>query len=152
MKRIMLAAILASACGGGSSSAEGADPGETSGDEASGLEQTCVAFFTRQRECRAEFVPALVDLRVRLDRPLGIAARVETEGRDAIVAEANTEYDGDSTDEAIAAQCQGIAAEAAAEAESAQAGFATCVEQADCASFVPCDLALLEEHWNQGGE
>ena len=68
--------LLVIGCGGGSSDTQSAEGSETSGDETSSANHdTCVAFFTHQRECGDDFLPALVALRVRLDRPAGIAAQ-----------------------------------------------------------------------------
>jgi hypothetical protein len=43
---------------------------------------TCVAVLQRMRACSEPFIPALVDLRVRYDRPAGIAAAAAAEGHD----------------------------------------------------------------------
>jgi hypothetical protein len=144
-RTLALVVVLLAGCGGGGSSASNDTTGtETSGDEASasGMD-TCVAFFTRQRECREEFLPGLVALRVRLDQPPGIAAR-DAQEHDALLAEAGTEFDSDSSDESIQANCEGIMAEP--DAAQAAEGFGACLQQAECSGFVPCDLAMLEHH------
>lgn len=144
-RALWIGALLLAGCGGGSSESTEPTGTETSGDEASAEHQaTCVAFFTRQRECREEFLPALVALRVRLDRPAGIAAQ-DAADHDAVMAQANTEFDADSADAAIEAQCQGIMG--SPDAAQAAEGFQACLAQTECSAFVPCDLAMLEQHW-----
>ncbi len=146
---ILMGALLG-ACGGGGGDAEATeDEATTSGDEgAADAETTCVAFMTRQRECQAEYLPGLVALRVRLDRPAGIAARDGAEGRDALLAEATAEYANDSMDDAIAARCQGILADVPTEEIAGMTqGMQGCIESADCAAYSQCDLAMLEQHW-----
>ena len=39
----------------------------------------CIKVFQRQRTCTEVFIPALVDLRVSLDKPKGFAARVKAD-------------------------------------------------------------------------
>src|SRR5688500_6690327 len=66
----------------------------------------CVKSFQRQRECTSTFIPALVDLRVKLDKPSGIAGIDKAEGRTALVEQAMKEWSEDSKDEAIQSNCE----------------------------------------------
>lgn len=106
----------------------------------------CEPTFVRQRQCQDVFLPALVDLRVRLDVPAGIAATAAEQGRDALVATAKEEFASDSTDEQIAATCGSIRANAPAEfLETAERQSARCLETADdCDAFVECILPVVE--------
>jgi hypothetical protein len=103
----------------------------------------CVRVFTRQRDCTAEFIPALVSWRVELDNPAGIAARDAAEGRDALVAVALEEWAEDSTDEALAATCAEIVASIPPEQLTGMLATATgCLEHAECGAFVDCMAPL----------
>jgi hypothetical protein len=107
----------------------------------------CVALFERQRTCSAEYIPALVDIRVRHDRPAGIAASDREGGRAALVAQAHEEWRGDSTDEAIDGTCRHIVdGSDPAELDGRRAQVATCLAASDCASFVAC-IAPATEAW-----
>jgi hypothetical protein len=105
----------------------------------------CVATFRRQRACGDVFLPALVDARIRLDRPAGIAAKAQSDGRDALIAQARQEWAQDSTDPAIDATCDRMVGSVPPEAmqrivEQAQ----TCLAQSDCGGFVSCILPVIE--------
>jgi hypothetical protein len=120
-------------------------PVETSGgqiDVAKG-EALCVSGFKRQRECTDEFLPALVDLRVRLDKPAGIAAAAKSEGKEALIAVAREEWAGDSTDEAIAKTCAQKAAKMPA-SEELYSALSNCLAAPSCAEFVPCQIDFIE--------
>jgi hypothetical protein len=100
----------------------------------------CTAMLTRARGCDG-YLPALVDMRIELDQPGGIAARAaEPGGRDALLAEAQTEWATDSTDANIQVSCTRLVAdvppEAVTEAER-------CNATASCDEFVPCSIALM---------
>jgi len=146
----LIASLSLVACGGGSSTTtEEGGGGSTSGGGSSATssstpEEACLATMRRERECTAEFIPAIVGLRVRLDEPGGIAARDASEGRDALVAEANAEWTTDSTDERFAANCAQMAELPAERAASWTEMMQGCLAAADCAGFVECDVRFTE--------
>ena len=108
--------------------------------------EMCRDTFVRQRECQDTYLPALVDLRVRLDVPAGIAARDREEGRESLLAVAEEEYADDSTDEAIAATCDKIVGESSPEMIDAMAPrMSECLAHDSCGPFVDCVLAITEE-------
>ena len=103
---------------------------------------TCVAVFERQRACTADFIPALVALRVRLDVPAGIAEEDQKGGRDALVAQAMEEWKSDSTDAAIAATCDRLAGGDPEGIHRAR----ECLDASTCAAFTECILPVVEAH------
>lgn len=140
---VFLAASIA-ACGGKSAPAPAtstttsasADPGAV-----------CRQTFVRQRECTDVFIPALVDLRVRLDVPAGIAAEDKASGRDALITAAKAEWANDSKDEAIAGTCDKMMAsmDPAMKAKMAD-GAGQCLAKTECAAFVECEMPMMEQH------
>jgi hypothetical protein len=108
--------------------------------------QACVDVFARARSCTPQYVPALVDARARLDRPAGIAARVKAD-RTAVIAEATSEWQADSTDAAIAASCEKLAGAGAAGIDEGR----RCLVQKDCAGFVACLTPVVENQLRQSG-
>lgn len=106
---------------------------------------TCVAVFERQRECTDTFIPALVDLRVRLDVPAGIADVDRKDGRAALVSQAMEEWSHDSTDEAIAATCERMPAGADMETKAQE-----CLKKDACGPFVECVMPLIQSHLAPG--
>jgi hypothetical protein len=127
----------------------GVEPGAQ--DEAAGAtlapeeaQALCVSSFQRQRDCSDTFLPALVDLRVRLDVPAGIAEADRTEGRAQLLATAQEEWRSDSTDQAIAERCAGMVQQGAGAAMGGP--MRSCLGASSCGEFVPCQLEIIEAH------
>ncbi len=143
LKHTALALMLVFvACGPSAPSKGTAGPGPaaTTADAKAG----CIKLREKQRSCTADFIPALVDMRVKIDVPPGIAAAAKSEGRDALVKQAHEEWKKDSTDESIAAMCEKMPMPP--NATPAQKEAATkCLAMADCKAFVGCFLPVLEE-------
>jgi len=105
--------------------------------------EACVKTFQRQRTCTDAFIPALVDARVSVNKPKGIAEEAaKPGGRDALIKQALEEWKTDSTDTAIDATCTRIASSPRGPAVSAMA--AQCAAAADCAAFVQCVVPLMK--------
>lgn len=145
----MLSAALAfAACGGAeapatespTTAAATAEPASENGE----MVQTCITSFTRQRECTDAFLPALLDARIAADKPEGIAARADAEGKDALLVEAATEWESDSSDAMIRGNCEKIVADMPAE-HVKQMGDAVsaCLAAADCDAFVACQIPVI---------
>jgi hypothetical protein len=141
VKHTLLAlALVLAACGPSTPPPKSGGPAVGSVDSKAG----CVKLREKQRSCTADFIPALVDMRVKLDLPPGIAEAARSEGRDKLLATANEEWKKDSTDESIAAMCEkmpmppGVTPAQKAAAEK-------CLAAADCKAFVGCFVPLLEE-------
>lgn len=106
---------------------------------------SCVAVSRRQRECTDSFIPELVDARIRLNLPDGIAKRAKTEGRDAIIAEALSEWSSSSLDEAIELKCEELVESTdPEELEPILVGGEDCLGESDCAVFAECIVPVLE--------
>lgn len=140
MKLLAPTLIALAACGGKADPAT--TPAATTDEPAAGdpALAACTAMLTHARGCDG-YLPALVDMRIELDQPAGIAARAaEPGGRDEILAQAQTEWATDSTDANIQVSCTRLVAdvppEAVAEAER-------CNAMASCDEFVPCSIALM---------
>jgi len=104
----------------------------------------CVQGFQRARTCTDDYIPALVDARAKVDHPSGIAAEVAKD-RDAVIAKAKQEWANDSTDDAIAANCQQIMSSGAFDPASIDAGKA-CMAQTECAAFTACIIPIVTKH------
>lgn len=103
--------------------------------------EICRSVFTREYECRAEFIPALVDLRIKLDLPSGIAARARREGRAALIEVAHGEYAVDGTEPRRSETCKRVAVAAPpGSLRSAQA----CLQRSGCPAFVSCVMPMHE--------
>jgi hypothetical protein len=140
MYRVSLAVISVLAIAGCATQKESAG----GGGGAPTPKDTCVKLFQRQRACTDTFIPALVDLRVSIDKPAGIADEAKKAGgRDALIAKAKEEWKTDSTDESIGKTCEKIAA--APNAGAMLAASEKCVAQPACGAFVDCIIPLMKK-------
>lgn len=135
-----LAAPLASACGSTSDAAPvAAKPTAAAGDGRA----MCVEVMTRNRTCTDDYIPALVDLRARHDQPPGIADAVKAD-RNAVIAEAKTEWAEDSKDEAIGRVCDALTQKPGqvepGDIEAANA----CLAKDACGDYIACITPVFE--------
>lgn len=152
MKRILAGLVitvvgcLAAACGGA-----GAEQGKdsTPGQAAAGgdTEATCRESFAKQRTCTDDFLPALVNARIELDLPAGIAAEGKKDGgREALVAKAKEEWAEDSKPEAVAARCKDIDGKVPAEQKAElMAEHTKCLAISDCKAYVECVMPITKK-------
>lgn len=145
MTRTILTSLLlaVAACGGADGDAT------TTAQAVDAPRDTCVALYTRQRDCTDVYLPALVDARIAHDLPAGIAARAdEPGGKDELLATARSEWANDSTDASIAGTCDGLVADLPAEQADALADQASACLAADtCEAFVDCVIPLTVSIW-----
>jgi hypothetical protein len=141
---LLAGAALAGACAGADAPADNVTSSPAL-SETTNAQALCVQSFQKQRECSETFLPALVDARVRFDKPAGIAEMDRKEGREALVAVAREEWKNDSTDEAIAETCTGMVAHGGAKPEMVSA-MQTCLAAGSCGDFVPCQVKIIEAH------
>ncbi len=146
---IAVALTVTAACGASEPPAAGTPnahevpaPVVKSSVEAPDGQEVCVAAMRRQRECTDVFIPALVDARVRADRPAGIAAKDQEMGRAALVAGAREEWANDSTDEAIEETCN----KAAGHPEMVEKAEA-CLAESACDAFSACTIDIISSSW-----
>ena len=151
MTMMGLALVFGVACGGSSTTTEDEGAGDTNaGDEVAtdSAHAICVTAMSRERECQAEFLPALVALRVRLDMPAGITQRAEAEGQEALLEEARGEYVNDATDEAIEANCSQLDEMPEERTQPIIETETRCLAASDCAGFVECQIAFHEARFS----
>ncbi|MCA9674244.1 MAG: hypothetical protein H6708_02450 [Kofleriaceae bacterium] len=112
------------------------------------VEGACLGVMHRMRDCSAQFIPALVDLRIQYDRPSGIAAAAEAHGRDALVAEAFEEWKVDAADDRLAALCAEESRQIPVIQDLVDAGRG-CLSEASCDDAVACVMPLMEAPWKE---
>lgn len=111
-------------------------------------DQICRSLLQRQRACTVQFIPALVDARVKSDNPPGLAAREREIGRDALVRDALAEWQSDAQDPSIAALCDDIAQAISPEKDALlRSSVSTCLSKTGCDAFVSCAVPLNLVHW-----
>jgi hypothetical protein len=136
MIRLALFAVLvssAAACGTTVDAAPAAKAKPTSHD-------VCVSVFQKQRSCTDQYIPALVDLRAKLDRPAGIAAKVKAD-RAGVIAPAKAEWANDSKDAAIDQTCTKISAD-----PDMVSAAQSCLAKTECGAFVSCIMPVTVKH------
>lgn len=137
----LLSAALAACAGAEAEPKTGASPSSTTPPPSA--VQQCEAFFTRAAACTDTYLPALVDLRIELDKPAGIAAHAQSEGRDAVLAKAQEEWAADSQPAAITANCERAVSSVPPErVEQMRGQVESCTAAADCAAFATCSTQI----------
>ncbi|MEZ4398648.1 MAG: hypothetical protein R3B06_01420 [Kofleriaceae bacterium] len=143
---MMLAPLALAACGGAEAAPPPSAPAAaaaTSTGAPPGIAAGCETFLTRAKTCTSAYIPALVDLRIELDRPAGIAEFAATDGRDAVIAQAMTEWADDSQPAAITATCAQVSASLPADqVEPMRVAAERCMAMTDCAAFSACAMEL----------
>lgn len=111
-----------------------------------GFEQACAETMKRQRACTDVFIPMLVDARIRLDAPKGVASAAAKQGKQAMVDVALKEWQRDSTDAAITQTCKSVAASVPEMAKSGvQQTMTKCLAESACTAFSTCIMPLMEQ-------
>jgi hypothetical protein len=133
------------ACGGAGTAQPETSPAQSSGG--ADMEAVCRDSFARQRTCTDDFIPALVDARIELDLPAGIAAEGKKDGgRDVLITQAKAEWSKDSEPEAVAAQCKDMAGKMPAEQKAEVSGaLSQCLASSDCGSYVKCVMPTMKK-------
>lgn len=84
-------------------------------------------------------------MRARLDKPAGIAAAVKSD-RSAVIAQARSESEKESTDEGIAQRCKAMVAHVTSEIQADATSAQHCLAQPDRGAFVSCVMPIFEKH------
>ena len=142
----LLAPLALAACGGADASPAprpSATPAASTPVDPAALAQ-CEAFFARARACTDDYIPSLVDVRIELDKPAGIAAEAQQPGgRDTIIAQAMTEWANDSQPAAVTALCNRVLGSMQpGQYDGMQAQAEACMATTDCAAFATCTKDL----------
>lgn len=124
-------------------------PSATEPSSARDAREVCEAVMRRTRECGDLYVPALLRMRARYDRPPGIAARYHAEGEDVLLPIAREEFRRDWSEAGIDAHCDDLDRRAPEECVLIVERERSCLPVAsDCPQFVECNMALLERRWS----
>ncbi len=134
------------ACGGaGAEQGKETTPGQTAAGGDS--EAMCREMFARERTCTDDYIPALVDVRIEMDLPAGIAAEGKKEGgRDALIKQAKEEWSTDSAPDAVAARCKEGQGKVPEEQKAElMAANAKCVPITECKAYVECVIPITKK-------
>ena len=143
IRSISFLVLALAACGGSSSSSPAPATASKTAASAGDTQARCQAFFARARECSQAYIDNLVDLRIEVDNPPGIAAEAQGGGRDALVAKALEEWATDSQPENTARTCADAIARMPPEhVEGMLAQSEQCMAPADCDAFGACSKEL----------
>jgi hypothetical protein len=147
-RRALSIALLAATLSGCTKST-GPEPAKPTAAHAFDIRATCAAELKRTFECKESFVPMIVDTRIKLDLPAGIAADgKDAAGRAAIVAKAHQEFAVGKAPDQHPAICERrqamVDAMPAERVKAMQASMPTCPTSADCQAFTACMQPILE--------
>lgn len=144
LHRLLSVSLLAlAACAGAEADPKTAASPASTAPAPTAVEQ-CEAFFAKAATCSQEYIPALVDLRIELDKPAGIAEYARTDGRDAVIAHAREEWAQDSQPAAIHANCEQVTQKVPADQlETLAAAAQQCMAMADCGAYSQCAVQVM---------
>jgi len=126
-----------------------AAPGPARAHSVPDMRATCALEIERQIACVEQYIPMIVDVRIKLDLPAGMAARGKDEaGRQALLVEAREEFPEHYSRDKIPAICerrQAMAEQMPPEllAELNALG-PDCHTAPDCAAFARCTAPVVE--------
>ena len=146
----LILVTLLGACPAPRPSSSGPSRGPGTAPAVPDLRAACAEEIRRELTCEADFVPMIVDARIRLDLPPGMAARARgPDGRDGLVAEARAEFAEDYAPDRIETICnhrQARAASLSPEAlEDLRRDNGACTGATDCRAFTACMAPILEK-------
>lgn len=134
--------LVVAACGGSSPEPEKPSP-QPAAPTATDVVPMCKRIFARKAICAADYLPVLLDLRVELNLPPGIGDRVESEGRDAVLAIARTELAHDTEPAKVELLCETTVTQMPSERiDQLLEQGGRCEAATDCKAFAVCAVAI----------
>jgi hypothetical protein len=149
MKRTALViALFFVGCGSSKPAPEEPAPSQGGGD----LLSVCVKTIERQYECTDDFIPALVDMRIKhgLLPPDAVPILEEEGGRDKLIQIAMDEWKVDGVEPKRTETCQKmLQVVSPEEGEKLKAAGEKCLAATDCKAFLDCMMPVMEAQMTQ---
>jgi hypothetical protein len=143
MARLCLAVAALAACHPPATAPPPAAPPTARAAPPPAAEQRCVQLYTRNRTCTADYIPMMVELRAKYDRPPGLAAELAAD-RARVIAMAMEEWTAANSDPVIAYACAKIAS--APDPDLRLDAAPGCLDRTDCARYIACIRTYFEKH------
>ncbi|HET9992289.1 MAG TPA: hypothetical protein VFQ65_27345 [Kofleriaceae bacterium] len=119
---------------------------------AADLGPLCRAHYAHEQTCADDYLSALIDLRVELNQPPGIADEAKAKGKPAMIELARTEFARDTAPDKVDAICNAMAAKTPAEQVDPLFKEGTrCAAMTDCTQFASCAVATERSYIAGGG-
>ena len=142
--------LFLAACGG-SKPAPASAPAPAA-HTAADLGPLCRAHYAHEQTCADDYLSALLDLRVELNQPPGIADEAKSKGKPALVELARVEFEQDTAPEKVDAICDAMATKTPADqVEPLFKDGTHCAEMTDCKQFASCAVATERTYIAGGG-
>lgn len=150
--RSFVLVLLLTGCGGSSSPPPAnPPPAKPAARTAADLGPMCHRYYARQATCTDDYLSAVLDLRIELDMPKGIAERVRAEGRDALLKEARAHWQSDMEPAKVDAMCDAMATRTPADQlDRLLAQGDACEAAADCKAFAACAVGTERSYIASG--
>ena len=150
MRSKLIVAAVAVSCGG--SQPAPAPPPAPAAHTAADLGPLCRAHYAHEQTCADAYLGALIDLRLELDQPPGIADEEKTKGKPAMIELARTEFTRDTAPEKVDAICNAMAAKTPPDqVEPLFTEGTHCAAMTDCKQFAACAVATERSYIAGGG-
>lgn len=148
MKRTSLViALFLVGCGSSKPAPEAPAPSESKAESGGDLLDVCVKTFERQYECTDDFIPALVDFRIKNGLlPAEAAPLLEEEGgREKLIQMAMEEWKVDGVEPQRTESCKKMTKVVTPEeGEKLKAAGEQCLATTDCKAFLDCMMPIVE--------
>lgn len=149
MRTLLLLVAVTSSCGG-SKPAPTSPP--TAAHTAADLGPLCRAHYAHQQKCADDYLSALIDVRVELDQPPGIADEEKAKGKPAMIELARVEFQRDTAPDKVEQMCNAITEHVPADqVEKLYAEGTHCEAMTDCKQFASCAVAGERSYIAAGG-
>ena len=132
---------------GGAQPAPAPAPAHTAAD----LLPLCKAHFAREQQCSDDYLATLLDYRISVDMPKGIADEAKAKGKPALLEIAHTEFAADTAPDKVDQMCNAITNVPADRVEGLVHDGQSCAAMAECKPFAQCAVALERSFIQAGG-
>ena len=149
MRSLLLLVAVTFSCGG---SQPAPAPAPAATHTAADLGPLCRAHYAHEQTCSDDYLGALLDLRVELNQPPGIADEEKAKGKPAMIELARVEFQRDTAPDKVAAICDAMAAHTpAGQIDRLYNDGTHCAAMTDCKQFASCAVATERSYIAGGG-
>lgn len=142
------------ACGGAKPAdpAPAPAPAAPAAHTAADLIPLCKAHSAHQVACTDDYLNALLDLRISVDMPKGIADEAKQKGKPALLELARVEFKRDMAPDRVDAMCNSMTKVPPDQVEHLMAEGQHCAEMSECKAFAACAVETERTYVTRGDQ
>jgi hypothetical protein len=139
------------ACGGARPAAPAPAPAPAA-HTAADLIPLCKAHYAHQVSCTDDYLSALLDLRISVDMPKGIADEAKQKGKPALLKLARVELDRDMAPDRVEAICNAMTKVPPDQVDRLMKDGQHCAEMTECKAFAACAVETERTYVTSGDQ